>query len=108
MPQALNNANATLRNWREVETRATGTIALSRGLVAYSRCQAFIFGPQAAQRTAFQLRKFLHEECTTTKNQAIQNIYSQIDSLNYIDGKNWESHIDKLNSLLAKLANHGE
>ena len=105
MLSPTNNTPDAEGNWHKVEAKAKEMIVLNLGPVAKVRRREFILGPNADERTAFELWQFLHNEYTATNAQAIQNVFNQIESLKCVDAKSWDSQIDKFNGIAEKLGN---
>jgi len=55
-------------------------------------------------KTAKELWEFLALTYTASNEQAVQNIRIKLDSLVYVEGAEWDSHLNEFNSLIAQLA----
>ncbi len=54
-------------------------------------------------KSAPELWKFLESTYTASNEEAIQNLRCQIDSLVYVEGTDWDEHLNKFNSLIVQL-----
>ena len=102
------NSAAARSAWRKAEAKAKAIIVLNLGPVVKVQVRQFIDPEDGEEKTARELWDHLKETYTATNAQAVQNVRNELDALQYDDGKNWDSHIDKFNGLVAKLATYGK
>lgn len=107
-PAATSNSAATRAAWIKAEAIAKASIVLNLGPVVNVRVRPYIDSDDADEKTARQLWDQLKDTFRTSNAQAIQNVRNGLDALKYVDGKSWDSNLDKFNGIVAKLAKYGK
>ena len=95
------NGQANLNKWREASAQAKGTITLLLSEAVQVRAIPLI---EDENKTAYNLWQLLESTYTASNEQAIQNLRVQLDQLVYIEGTDWDEHVNKFNALIAQLA----
>ena len=100
-PEAQGTSNVAINKWREASAQAKGTLTLLLSEQVQVRAIAIL---EDDDRTAHELWEFLRSTYTKSNEQAIQNLRVKLDKLVYVEGTDWDEHLNQFNSLIAQLS----
>jgi len=104
LKETPNGNSAAARNkWEEARNSAKGTLTLHLSPGVQARAIEYV---DDESKSALDLWNFLNTTYTATNVQAVQNLRNKLEMLMYVEGADWEEHMNTFNSLVAQLAVH--
>ena len=100
-PEAQGSSANAINKWREASAQAKGSLTLLLSEQVQVRAIAII---EDENKTAYDLWEFLRSTYTASNEQAVQNLRVKLDKLMYVEGTEWDDHLNEFNSLIAQLA----
>jgi len=91
MPAPMGNTAAERRAWNHANALAKSNITLLLSEQVQIRAMAYI---DDESKTAHELWEFLNSTYTASNEQAVQNIRVKLDSLVYVEGTEWDEHLN--------------
>ncbi len=100
-PEPTGNSVAARTVWERANFSAKSSITLALTEPVQVRAMACT---DDDNKSAHDFWNFLESTFTKSNEQAIQNVRCQIDFSVYVEGTDWDKHLNKFNALIAELA----
>ena len=100
-PAPLGNSASQQREWNKANAIAKGSINLMLSQVVQVRSIGYCDDPT---KTSHELWQFLKSTYKASNEQAIQNLRNKLSSLLYVEGTEWDEHMNQFNTIIAQLA----
>ena len=100
-PRPENVTDEEMKKWEDATALVKSDLTLMLSDEVQIRAHEII---DDDERNGYELWNFLESTYTASNEQAVQNLRVKLDSLKYVEGTDWEKHLNKFNHLISLLA----